>query len=97
MTVSGHFQAQFSVVQVTNLSYFNSDHKAVLVDFNPPKPKFVPRPFRLEDMWLEDPRFEHVVSQCWSSLFASLANPTIFDKFVTLRKHALIWNKIVFG
>lgn len=95
--VNGSFQMQFPVVQVNNLSYFNSGHRAILIDFNPVKSKPCSRPFRLEAMWLEDPRFEHVVSQCWSTLYATLANPSIFDKFRSLRKHDLFWNKVVFG
>ncbi|XP_026416598.1 uncharacterized protein LOC113312041 [Papaver somniferum] len=57
--VTPQFCNRFSMAQVLHLPYYNSDHRVVLIDLDPKKP-FTPRPYRLEVVWAEDPRFNDV-------------------------------------
>ncbi|XP_026377774.1 uncharacterized protein LOC113272084 [Papaver somniferum] len=77
--------------QVFHLSYFNSDHRVVLIDLEPKK-KFKQRPFRIEAMWAHDNRFK----DNWHNPFRH-SDQNYFENVERLQKEARQWNKNVFG
>lgn len=68
--VNADWRIQFSESKVCHLSYYNSDHRALLLDLDPRKP-FRRRPFRVEAIWMEDDRFKELVSRIWSPNYAN--------------------------
>lgn len=82
--------------QVKTLSYYDSDHRALLVDTNPCI-KRKPRPYRLEAIWTEDPRFTKVVSDCWISDNSYSGSDAFLANVCKFQSESRKWNKKVFG
>ncbi|XP_026405969.1 uncharacterized protein LOC113301402 [Papaver somniferum] len=87
---------KFNKVQVIHLSYFNSDHRDILIDLEP-KTRFKPRPFRFDAMWAEDPRFSDVVEKHWNTNTEGNVNGNFCNNISKIQVESRKWNKQVFG
>ncbi|XP_026395088.1 uncharacterized protein LOC113289878 isoform X2 [Papaver somniferum] len=87
---------RFSKAQVTHLSYFISDHRAILIDLEL-KTRFHPRPFRFEAMWAEDPRYSDVVKNNWNTNTDGNVSGNFFNNISKIQLESKKWNKHVFG
>lgn len=91
-----NWQNRFHKAQVYHLPYYNSDHRAIIVDLDP-KSKFKPRPFRLEAVWTEDPRYEAIVKKSWSRHGCNSTSSHFLDNVAEIQFEFKKWNKHVFG
>lgn len=71
----------FPNCQVSHLHFYNSDHRALLID-TCPKIRFRPRPFRLEAIWLNGYRFRNLVKEIWEERSSDeVENLSLLQKF----------------
>lgn len=78
--INSLWRSKFHNAQVKHLSYFNFDHRAIMLDLNP----FTPlkhRPFRGEAIWTEDFRFTNVVRKVGKTI---IADPPLLHLFLIL-------------
>ncbi|XP_026403839.1 uncharacterized protein LOC113299110 isoform X2 [Papaver somniferum] len=85
----------FKNAQVYHLSYFNLDHRTLLI-YLEPKKVFKQRPFRFEAMWASDTRYTDVVKENRHRP-TSNNNHSYFENVERLQKETKNWNKNVFG
>lgn len=91
-----NWQNKFHKAQVYHLPYYNYDHRVIIVDLDP-KSKFKPRPFRLDVVWTEDPRYEVVVEKSWSRQGINSISKNFLDNVTKIHVEYKKWNKHVFG
>ncbi|XP_026384711.1 uncharacterized protein LOC113280278 [Papaver somniferum] len=91
-----NWQNRFHKAQVYHLPYYNSDHRAIIIDLDP-KSNFNYRPFRLEAIWTKDPRYEVVVENSWSRNGGNSISNQFLDNVAKIQIESGKWNRHVFG
>lgn len=82
-------------LQNFHISYFNSDHRSLLIDLEP-KMIFKQIPFRFEAMWSSDTRYNNMIKENWH-IPISNNNHNYFENVERLQKETKNWYKSVFG
>lgn len=62
--INGDWRAAFPNAFLTHLTALQSDHRPLLLNFNPYN-SHIPRPFRFETMWTRDPTVVAVIIKAW--------------------------------
>jgi exonuclease III len=82
----------FEEANVIHLPRTASDHNLILINTAPVLHRFGSRPFRLETIWFNDPRFPSLVHESWTKFPQNV--PLAIHDFTN---RVTIWNKQVFG
>ena len=81
----------FPEASVHHLTRTHSDHCPVLLCLDKSPSLMLPRPFRLQSMWMSHPSFSEVVDGAW------LGTNPLQTKISVFTESAKVWNKEVFG
>lgn len=86
----------FPSFSITHLPAHTSDHNPLLLNTAPPT-SFLPRPFRFEEFWTQDPTCGVVINEAWSKSISGSPAYCLLGKLKYTKQAIKLWNKNHFG
>ncbi len=88
---------RYHAAQVEHVDVTNSDHKCLCMYWERPPPKRHRKPFRFEEIWLEDTGCEETVQESWDPDLRGTAMFKVATKLKQCKKSLGNWSRQSFG
>jgi hypothetical protein len=86
----------FPSYSIRHLPSYSSDHNPIILDTATPS-IFLPRPFRFEEFWTNDPSCKDVISSAWFPFVEGSPAFSLSKKLKATKVALKAWNKSSFG